>query len=50
MELSDQLQDPAALPPEKEPPVPIGYEVGWAPEAEERKIVSLLGFELCYTD
>jgi hypothetical protein len=26
-----QLHAPAALPLEKEPPVPIGYEVGWTP-------------------
>jgi hypothetical protein len=25
MEVSGQLHAPAALPPEKEPPVPIGY-------------------------
>jgi hypothetical protein len=30
--VSGQLHAPAALPPEKEPPVPIGYEAGWAPE------------------
>jgi hypothetical protein len=29
MEESCQLQVPVALPPEKEPPVPIGQEVGW---------------------
>jgi hypothetical protein len=32
MEVSGQLHDPAALPPEKEPLVPIGKEAGWAPE------------------
>jgi hypothetical protein len=32
MEVSGQLHAPAALPLEKEPPVLIGYEVGWAPE------------------
>jgi hypothetical protein len=32
MEVSGQLHDPAALPPGKEPPVPIGKEAGWAPE------------------
>jgi hypothetical protein len=32
MEVSGQLHAPAALPPEKEPPVPLGYEAGWAPE------------------
>jgi hypothetical protein len=31
MEVSGQLQTLAALPPEKEPLVPIGYEAGWAP-------------------
>jgi hypothetical protein len=31
-EVSGQLHAPAALPPEKEPPVPIRYEVGWVPE------------------
>jgi hypothetical protein len=32
MEVNDQLHDPAALTPEKELPVPIEYEAGWAPE------------------
>jgi hypothetical protein len=32
MEVSGQLHAPAALLPEEEPPVPIGYEAGWAPE------------------
>jgi hypothetical protein len=32
MEVSCQFHAPAALPPGKEPPVPIGYEAGWAPE------------------
>jgi hypothetical protein len=27
-----QLYTPAALPPAKEPLVPIGYEAGWDPE------------------
>jgi len=31
MEVSCQLHAPAALPPEKESPVPISQEVGWAP-------------------
>jgi hypothetical protein len=31
MEVSGQLHDHAALPPEKEPPVTIGYEAGRAP-------------------
>jgi hypothetical protein len=30
--MNGQLHAPAALPPGKEPPVPIWYEVGWAPE------------------
>jgi hypothetical protein len=30
MEASDQLHVPAALPPGKEPLVPIEYEAGWA--------------------
>jgi hypothetical protein len=32
LEVSGQLHAPAALPPGKEPPVPIGLETGWAPE------------------
>jgi len=32
MEVSGQLHAPAALPPRKEPHVPIGYEAVWAPE------------------
>jgi hypothetical protein len=32
MEVSGQLHAPAALPPEKEPVVPIGEEAEWAPE------------------
>jgi hypothetical protein len=32
MEPSGQLQAPAALPPDKLPPLPIGYDDGWAPE------------------
>jgi hypothetical protein len=32
MEVSCQIHDPAALPPGKEPLVPIGYEAGWARE------------------
>jgi hypothetical protein len=32
MEVSGQLQAPAALLPGKGPPVPIGQEAGWAPE------------------
>jgi hypothetical protein len=32
MEVSGELHAPAALPPEKEPPVSIGQEAGWAPK------------------
>jgi hypothetical protein len=32
LEVSGQLHAPAALPPEKEPPILIGEEAGWAPE------------------
>jgi len=32
MEVSGQLHAPTALPPGKEPLVPIGCETGWAPE------------------
>jgi hypothetical protein len=32
MEVSGQFHDPAALPQGKEPPIPVGYEAGWAPE------------------
>jgi hypothetical protein len=32
MKLSGQLHAPIALLPEKEPPVPIWQEAGWAPE------------------
>jgi hypothetical protein len=31
MEVNGQFHGPAALPPEKEHPAPIGYEAGWAP-------------------
>jgi hypothetical protein len=33
MEVSGQLHAPASSPPEKEPLVPIGWEVGWGPKA-----------------
>jgi hypothetical protein len=33
MEVNGQLHGPAALPPGKEPLVPIGQESGWAPIA-----------------
>jgi len=32
MEVSGQLHAPAALPPGKEPMVPIGWGARWAPE------------------
>jgi hypothetical protein len=32
MEVSGELYAPAALPPWKEPAVPIAKEVGWVPE------------------
>jgi hypothetical protein len=32
LEMSDQLNAPAALAPWKEPLVAVGYEAGWAPE------------------
>jgi len=32
MKVSGQFHAPAALPPEKEPLVPIGCEAGWAAE------------------
>jgi hypothetical protein len=34
MEVSVELQDSAALPPEKEPQVLIAQGTGWAPEPE----------------
>jgi hypothetical protein len=32
MEVSGQLHVPAALPPRKEPFIPVEQEAGWAPE------------------
>jgi hypothetical protein len=32
MEVSGQFHTPAALPPEKQHPLPTGQEAGWAPE------------------
>jgi len=32
VEVSGQLHAPAVIPPEKEPPVHFGLEVGWDPE------------------
>jgi hypothetical protein len=32
LKVSGQLHAPVALTPRKEPPVPIGEEVGWIPE------------------
>jgi len=40
MEVSCQLYAPAALPPRKEPLVPIGQEVGWAPKPFYYKVIS----------
>jgi hypothetical protein len=63
LEVGGQFHAPAALPPEEESSVPIGYEAGWAPGAglddvNRRKILPLPGLELrplgrparCYTD
>jgi hypothetical protein len=38
MEVSGQLDAPAALPPWKEPPVPIEYEAGWARCGKEKNL------------
>jgi hypothetical protein len=38
MEVSGQLHVPAALPPGKEPPVPIGYATGWVPGGSVDKV------------
>jgi hypothetical protein len=35
--MSGHIQAPAALPPGKEPLVPIGYEAEWAPEVVVKK-------------
>jgi hypothetical protein len=32
MEVNNKVQPPADVTPEKEPPIPIGQEAGWAPE------------------
>jgi hypothetical protein len=45
MDVTDQLHVPAALPPGKEPLVPIGQKAGWGPRAglntaSKRKIPS----------
>jgi len=37
MEMSGQLHGPAALPPGKESPVPIGQEAGWVTELQWRR-------------
>jgi hypothetical protein len=34
MEMGSQLQAPVALSRDKQPPVPIGYNGGWALESE----------------
>jgi len=36
MEISGQLQAPAALSPRKEPPAPIVYEAGCAPDYRKK--------------
>jgi hypothetical protein len=38
-----QIHAPAALPPGKEPPVPIGKEAVWAPELGEEKNLAPTG-------
>jgi hypothetical protein len=55
IEVSNQLHSLAALPPRKEPPVPLGYEAVWGPrtgleDVEKRKFLTLEGLELrfCY--
>jgi hypothetical protein len=50
MEVSGHLHAAAALPPGKEPSVPIGYEVEWAPQpfrhgVEEKNSQPPSGFE-----
>jgi hypothetical protein len=63
LEVSGQFHAPAALTPEKGPPVPIGYEAGWAPHpssSERRGIERILDSNTdpsvvqpvasCYTD
>jgi hypothetical protein len=44
MEVGDQLHTQAALPPGKEPLLPIGYVAGWAPEpfSKPRWLIYLL--------
>jgi len=49
--VSGQLHAPAALPLDKEPLVPIGYEAGWIPEPvrtqwQRRMSLSLPGIEM----
>jgi hypothetical protein len=45
LEVSGQLHAPAALPPGKEPPVPIGQEVGWTSEPVKWKFLTPPGLE-----
>jgi len=46
MEVSGQLQAPAAVSPEKEPRTPFGQEAGWASEQrEEIPFLTLPGIE-----
>jgi hypothetical protein len=46
--VSGQVHNPAALPPGKRLPVPIGLEVEWTPlgDAEKKKFLVLPGLEL----
>jgi hypothetical protein len=44
--VSGQLHAPAALPPEKEPPVPIGGPQSRSGRRGEEKILDPTGFEL----
>jgi hypothetical protein len=50
MEVSGQLDAPAALSPGKQPPVPIGEEGGWVPKSawifwREKDVLPLSGME-----
>jgi hypothetical protein len=45
MKVSGQLHNPTALPPGKEPLVPIGYEAGWAPELYIFFNIYIFGYE-----
>jgi hypothetical protein len=41
--MSAQFHAPAALPPGKEPPVPIRYEAGWTQDDVKKKFLTLPG-------